>query len=121
MKNIFLTAIFLGGILIMPGCSARNLTFTVKSCLPGIDPYKGPRAEILSAKREGNSLTVRGFVKTYCGGAKIKGSYTVRDNTLFLAWSVSKSTAVTRCLCAYGVTWRIEKLPPHELTVKLAE
>jgi|GEM_PF-3218611 len=120
MKYTITVAIILAGIMLLPSCASRNLTFAIGGCLPNIHPYSGPRAEILSFKKTSSTLKANGYVKTYCGGAKIRGSYTIKNKTIFLSWSISKSSQVTRCICAYSVSWKIDKLPPGEFNVKLA-
>lgn len=120
MKYIVAAAVILAGLFIFPSCASRGLTFATGGCLREIHPYSGPRAEILSFKKTGSTLKADGYVKTYCGGAKIRGSYTIKERTVLLSWSISKSLQVTRCICAYSVSWKIEKLPLGEFNVKLA-
>ncbi len=100
-------------------CGTRNLSFARRGCLAEENPYGPPKAGVISKRWHKNRLIVRCFVKTYCGGAAIKGSYLLEDDTVLLQYGIKKSFAITRCMCAHEVMYTIKDIPRKDYNIKI--
>jgi len=101
---------------------APTLDFSLGVCDSKIDPYSQPPAGILKqAWLDKTTLQVQGFLKTYCGGAKITGDFKLKDLALDLYFKITTDGPVTSCLCAHKLTYKISNLEKRDYTVSFSE
>ncbi|NYZ74112.1 hypothetical protein H0O00_03140 [Candidatus Micrarchaeota archaeon] len=108
-------------MLVFPGCvSQPELRFSTAPCDQDMDPYAKPAAGMLDDRWEDDGTFVaEGFVKTYCGGANITGSYMLQGNDLVLKYRITTGEAVTSCLCAHKVIYEFTNLQRRDYNVTL--
>ena len=103
------------------GNETTSLEFSTGKCDSNIDSYSGPVSGILSQTWSDNTLLVEAYLKTYCGGAVISGSYEVKDNSLILEYKVKISGPVTTCVCTHKLIYKISKLEKKDYQISLIE
>jgi hypothetical protein len=110
-------------LLVFSGCTSRpELKFSTAACDQNIDPYSKPAAGMLDEKwNDDVTFVAEGFVKTYCGGADITGSYMLQGNDLILKYRIATGEAVTSCLCAHKVIYEFTNLQRNDYDVTLVE
>lgn len=97
-----------------------RLEFSTGVCDSSIDPYSKPNAGIINQKwLAKNTLLVEGFLKTFCGGVKIKGNHEVKDEKLILTYKIETGEAVTSCLCAHKIIYQISNLARKNYQISL--
>ncbi|MDD5172365.1 MAG: hypothetical protein PHF60_05005 [Candidatus ainarchaeum sp.] len=117
MKTIAALVIIL---LLFAGCvSQPQLKFSTAPCDQNIDPYSKPAAGMLDQRWEDGTFVAEAFVKTYCGGADITGSYMLQGNDLVLKYRITTGEAVTSCLCAHKLVYEFTDLQRNDYNVTL--
>lgn len=121
MNKVVITAIILAIVLLVIGCKPRpTLTFSTGECNANIDPYTQPSAGILNQTWvSSDTLLIEGFVKTFCGGATIKGDYLVSGDGLILKYTIDAKGPVTSCNCTHEVEYRISGLEAKQYSVSI--
>ncbi|MCJ7531394.1 MAG: hypothetical protein MUO64_10240 [Anaerolineales bacterium] len=98
------------------------MTFSTGECNANIDPYTQPSAGILNQTWvSSNALLVEGFVKTFWGGATIKGDNQASGDDLILKYTIEAKGPVTSCNCTYKVEYRISGLVVKEFSISIRE
>lgn len=121
MRGFFFWLIL--AILLISGClqaSSPSLTFTTAPCDQTINPYSPPQAAVTDQRWvDEKTLSIEGYVKTWCSGGKITGSFTIDGNNLNLLYSVIADGPVTTCLCAHNVTYTLSNLKHRTYAISL--
>lgn len=120
-KGIGFRATFLRKIFFTkPSGSSPTLNFSTEKCNLELDPYSFPHEGILKTVWENqNTLVVEGYVKTFCGGANIEGSFSLEGNNLILKYKIKTEGAVTKCNCAHKVIYKIANLEKKDYSISL--
>lgn len=108
-------------LLVFAGCiSQPQMKFSTAPCDQNIDPYSKPAAGMLDERwNDDGAFVAEAFVKTYCGGANITGSYTLQGNDLVLKYRITTGEAVTSCLCAHKLIYEFTDLQRKDYDVTL--
>lgn len=98
-----------------------NLEFSIgEECDSSEEAYLPPVSGISSQKwTDYSTLVVKGFVKTFCGGAEITGNFSIDGNDLILKYGISIGNPVTSCICIHQVTYKISNLEHNDYSVSL--
>ena len=97
-----------------------KLEFSGEGCDSNIDPYTSPHEGILSQEWSApDTLVVKGYVKTYCGGAEIIGDYRLDGDHLTLLYHIKVKGAVTACNCTHRIVYHISGLEQRPYSISL--
>jgi hypothetical protein len=98
------------------------LTFSTGECNSNIDLYTQSSPGILNHNWvSSDTLLVEGFVKTFCGGATVKGDYQASGDDLILKYTIEAKEPVTSCNCTHKVEYRISGLVVKEFSISISE
>jgi len=87
------------------------LNFSTGGCSENIEPYTKPWAGIISEEWiNDDSLLIKGYVKTFCEGAEIKGDVKVKGDKIILKYEIKEVGFVSGCNCVHGINYKISNL-----------
>ena len=96
----------------------QNLNFTVGECNSEIDPYTNPMFGIISKEwLNENTLLIKAYLKTYCGGVEIRGDFKIKGDKLILEYDFITGEYLTQCNCAHELNYEISNLEKKDYSI----